>query len=914
MKRRLQIRLNSGRRFRDKRGEITLALFLIAVVSGFFLAFVYNPDEPWKSVSFLMITNPAGVLIRNIHYWSSQLLLILSFWHAWDYFQSENLKKLSPGVWFRLLTSLGIILYLMLSGFILKGDPEAQQAHRIFESLLAAVPGADSLWIPLFSGSQDNLSVIYLNHIAIGTILLGFIIYEHSNKLISGFPLTLFMLSLVTLISIFVSPVLSDHDTQSLKGPWFFIGLQEILHWFSKPAAVDYFLILFLIALFIIRRCQVSCFRLVKSAVIILAAFYGITTLSGSFLRGKNWQWEPFTGKASYRWVQFHRFPGLPSEEVFSLSENDLPEIRGRYEGCLACHQEMQGFSPSHDPMATGCQSCHGGNAYSGNKNRAHSDLKRVPGNLEDAEQSCGTTDCHPGITERVRKSLMTTNAGIVKTDRWAFGADTTYYQTHHIAHLGRSGADLHLRNLCSKCHLGRTKVSPAPIDESQRGGGCIACHLSYSDTAGYQLALYQAFRGTDSLLPQFHPKIGLPETNEACFGCHSRSGRISLSYEGWHETLLEERDTPDTGSFRVLNDGRVLTAMPADIHHKAALLCVDCHDATEVMGNGEHYSRQSEALRIQCTDCHREKVLSTGKAGRLGQEESKIYRLRGFEHPKEDIVTRQKDEQPLINVLATDTGIYLIGKQSGEIHPVKPPAPVCTNKTVHSRLTCDACHTGWAPQCIGCHNRFEPETPGYDLLDDHPVKGSWVEFTGLFLAEQPTLGVMDTGTGSIVPAIPGMIMTIDPSDTLNKKQFLRLFSPAVPHTTQAKGRGCASCHLNPLAVGYGRGNLTAKALNNGYEWFFSAQFADSEYDDLPEDAWTGFPGNAKDLHNPPFSTHPTFRPFNTEEQEAILRFGACLLCHDEESEVVRQSLVIPFDSLISKMQKTCYIPDFSSR
>ena len=43
------------------------------------------------------------------------------------------------------------------------------------------------------------------------------------------------------------------------------------------------------------------------------------------------------------------------------------------------------------------------------------------------------------------------------------------------------------------------------------------------------------------------HPSVSLKVSDNHCFGCHSRSGRISTNYEGWHETTLEAEQMPDS-------------------------------------------------------------------------------------------------------------------------------------------------------------------------------------------------------------------------------------------------------------------------------------------------------------------------------------------------------------------------------
>ena len=38
----------------------------------------------------------------------------------------------------------------------------------------------------------------------------------------------------------------------------------------------------------------------------------------------------------------------------------------------------------------------------------------------------------------------------------------------------------------------------------------------------------------------KMHPSVSLTVSDNHCFGCHSRSGRISTNYQGWHETTIE--------------------------------------------------------------------------------------------------------------------------------------------------------------------------------------------------------------------------------------------------------------------------------------------------------------------------------------------------------------------------------------
>jgi hypothetical protein len=246
--------------------------------------------------------------------------------------------------------------------------------------------------------------------------------------------------------------------------------------------------------------------------------------------------------------------------------------------------------------------------------------------------------------------------------------------------------------------------------------------------------------------------------------------------------------------------------------------------------------------------------------------------------------------------------------KKSGNAHVVmKPPAKVCTEGKAHARLSCEACHTAWAPQCIGCHNSYESQTIGFDMLKNTTRKGTWIEHTTEGMAELPVLGInatVKTGQNGIVGTFtPGMIITIDKGSFKKEEKtiFHRLYAPSSAHTTQREGRSCKSCHNDSQAIGYGRGQLAYSVFG---KWTFNPLYRNNKYDGLPEDSWTGFLQERKDQA----STRIGMRPFNLAEQKRILTAGACLTCHDATSGVMKRSLV-DFDKVISERSKRCVMP-----
>ena len=582
--------------------------------------------------------------------------------------------------------------------------------------------------------------------------------------------------------------------------------------------------------------------------------------------------------------------------------------VKNKFNGCIECHGEMEGFESVHSPEVIGCESCHLGNSFTSNKDFAHKGMIVIPGNISDAEKTCGAVGCHMGIPQRINNSLMNTMSGIISIDRFAFDELAEPEGLFRVKDLTQSDADNHLRNLCASCHLENEKTELGLISELSRGGGCNACHLNYNNEAIEQLFKYQNSTKKNENLPKVHPQLNLKISNDHCLGCHARSGRISTNYEGWFETLLSEGDIKGEGTvkddFRILLDGRVFQKTNDDVHHKAAMDCIDCHLSIEIMGDGNPYQHMEEQIRIQCKDCHSSKIHSTNYE-QLDFESKKLADFRNINEMNDRYLVTEKSNIPIVNAFVNSSNQkYLITKSTKVKLQLKPPASICVEGTAHKKLSCNSCHTEWVSHCVGCHTEYDPNLDGYDLLDNKDITGSWKETPSDFYIDYPVLGVRKEKSGKeiIDTFIPGMVLTIEKlKNNPNKKIFKRLFAPTFSHTINKEGRSCKSCHNNPQALGYGKGELS---LSNSRKWIFKPYFSNHPEDNLPKDAWIGFL-KSRDHAS---TTRTNTRPFTVEEQQRILLVGTCLNCHKSDSSVMEESL-INFEEIFNRRSAKCLLP-----
>jgi hypothetical protein len=892
----------------DTYGWVATASIILCAVSGALLAVPYDIKVPYLSITKFVTANPAASLVRNIHYWSAQLFLILTLVHIFDHLRKGTETNIrSKSVWFRLTLSITFTLYVMLSGFILKADGDSLQAHRILSSLISSLPWIGVLLQQTFIGSEGNFQVIYIQHAATATVIIFVVIMEHARSLkVNISTLLITTLIIVGISYLFRAPINGLNDAV-MKGPWYFVGLQETLHWVSNPLLITIGLLTLLVLIYLIPWMKPFYSKLIKRFFVVMIILYALLTITGFFFRGQMWQWQ-------WPWDDTYKMQPMLQPEKISFLASDTTQliiIQGHAEGCVSCHRGTYGFSDAHKPEYIGCYSCHGGDPFTLDKAKAHRKMFTVPGNLSNAKEACGNIGCHPGITDRVDKSLMTSLSGMISVDKWVFGESSDLNASEHVNNISYTASGTHLRNLCAGCHLGNEKTKTGPAGWLERGGGCLACHLTYDSKSLNTLNQLSRRKKSDNVLPLFHPALDLKITNDKCKSCHSRSGRISMNFEGWHETELKPENVKDKENYQVLPGKRVFVKMPDDIHHKKGMLCIDCHGSYELMGDGKQYAHKEDAVKIQCSDCHTPKANNQKLLAETEQETQLISWLRKFKTEGLMVIITQKSGLPLVNTIVEEQGTHLsMMKKSGAGTVImKPPSKACTEGKAHARLSCEACHSAWVPKCVGCHNSYESQTKGFDMLKNTTHKGTWIEYTSEGMAEPPVLGINNTDKskkdGVVGTFTPGMILTIDKESFGKDKgtSFRRLYAPASAHTTQRVGRSCKSCHNDPLAIGYGRGKLV---YSDHGKWSFDPLYKNNKYDGLPEDAWTGFLLERKDQA----ATRLGMRPFNLSEQKRILTAGACLTCHNPASSVMKRSL-LDFDKVIREKRKNCVMPVF---
>jgi cytochrome b6 len=154
-------------------GGMTLFLFIVQVVSGILLLLYYRPSasEAYESVQFIVTQVEFGWLIRNIHSWSANLLILAAFAHMFSVFFLKAYRKPRELTWI----SGALLLFLMLgfgfSGYLLPWNELAFFATKVGTGIAGAVPLIGRPFLRFLRGGDDvtgaTLSRFYALHVAI---------------------------------------------------------------------------------------------------------------------------------------------------------------------------------------------------------------------------------------------------------------------------------------------------------------------------------------------------------------------------------------------------------------------------------------------------------------------------------------------------------------------------------------------------------------------------------------------------------------------------------------------------------------------------------------------------------------------------------------------------------------------------
>lgn len=249
-------------------GGISLALFLLLGITGIFEMFLYVPTAEGAHETIRQITYqaPAGWLLRNIHFWGAQLMVGTVCLHMARVALSGGYKGRRLN-WLIGIALLLLTLVLDFSGFVLRWDQDTAWALMVGTKLAESIPWiGPALYRAMVGGESIGSPAIlrfYTWHVlglALPAAILagwhlfrvrrdGGISHREASPRTDRAQLVrlelialLLTLAVVTGLSLLVdAPLGPPADPTALvdnpQAPWFFLWIQELLHFGSVFAA-----------------------------------------------------------------------------------------------------------------------------------------------------------------------------------------------------------------------------------------------------------------------------------------------------------------------------------------------------------------------------------------------------------------------------------------------------------------------------------------------------------------------------------------------------------------------------------------------------------------------------------------------------------------------------------------------------
>lgn len=248
-------------------GGVAVFLSLVLFVTGLLEMYFYIPAPEQAAISVEIITTlvPFGNLVRNLHFWSAQLLIIVMIVHL---LRVVLTGAYAPPRRFNYLIGLGLLVLILLldfTGYVLRWDEGIRWALVVGTNLLKSIPLiGDGLYEFLIGGSEPGgatLTRFYAWHIfgltSAAAILIGWHAFRvrrdggiavpppsrrTDNDRITRFELLrrevlamvvagiLLLLIALILPAPIAQPLSSTNtDISDSRAPWFFLWVQELL-------------------------------------------------------------------------------------------------------------------------------------------------------------------------------------------------------------------------------------------------------------------------------------------------------------------------------------------------------------------------------------------------------------------------------------------------------------------------------------------------------------------------------------------------------------------------------------------------------------------------------------------------------------------------------------------------------------
>ena len=160
-------------------GGLTLFFFIIQIITGLLLLLYYRPTEAEAFARFVYIQTevPFGWLIRQVHAWSANLMVLMAFIHMFSTFFMKAYRKPRELMWVSGFVLLVLTLGFGFTGYLLPWNELAYFATQIGTEVPKVAPGGEFI-VQLLRGGEEvggeTLTRMFAMHVVLlpGLVLL----------------------------------------------------------------------------------------------------------------------------------------------------------------------------------------------------------------------------------------------------------------------------------------------------------------------------------------------------------------------------------------------------------------------------------------------------------------------------------------------------------------------------------------------------------------------------------------------------------------------------------------------------------------------------------------------------------------------------------------------------------------------
>ena len=138
-------------------GGITFFLFLLLAATGYFMTLYYvpAPDQAYAAVNYISDEVPLGRIVRGVHYWSANLMMVTIFLHMLRVIVYGAYKKPRELNWITGVLLLFLILAFGFTGYLLPWDQKAYWATKVGTRIMGTVPFVGPYVLKIIRGGGE---------------------------------------------------------------------------------------------------------------------------------------------------------------------------------------------------------------------------------------------------------------------------------------------------------------------------------------------------------------------------------------------------------------------------------------------------------------------------------------------------------------------------------------------------------------------------------------------------------------------------------------------------------------------------------------------------------------------------------------------------------------------------------------